>query len=155
MESLVFRYAYLDRLRSDCEYYLNHGGRDINRLEGDVENHINLMLKYYDSFSDDEKPDFISRSKILSYKERMSGDVDRKAREFLNVAHEIDFYNKIRGRLSKSQWESLIEEAKIKVAFLDDESKASDYYLYFISLIGTVDNQFKEGWESFKNFVIF
>ena len=50
----VFRYQLLDRLRSDCEYYLNYGNRHPNTL-----------------WAGDEKPEWLTMDKILEYSKRM------------------------------------------------------------------------------------
>ena len=51
----VFRYQLLDRLRSDCEYYLNYGNRHPKTLWA----------------GDGEKPEWLTMDKILEYSKRM------------------------------------------------------------------------------------
>ena len=47
----VFRYQLLDRLRSDCEYYLNYGNRHPKSLwAGDEKLQIEFMIKLHESF---------------------------------------------------------------------------------------------------------
>ena len=47
-----FRYMLLARMQSDCEYYLDYGGRDPKRLwAGDEERQIDLMIKLHDSLN--------------------------------------------------------------------------------------------------------
>ena len=54
---MVFRYQLLGRLQTDCEYYLNYGNRNIKRLwAGNVNLQIKLMVELYNSFKEDEKP---------------------------------------------------------------------------------------------------
>lgn len=54
----VFRYQLLDRLRSDCEYYLNYGNRHPKTLwAGDEKLQIEFMIKLHDSFKEGEKPE--------------------------------------------------------------------------------------------------
>ena len=45
----VFRYQLLDRLRSDCEYYLNYGNRHPKSLwAGDEKLQIEFMIKLHE-----------------------------------------------------------------------------------------------------------
>ena len=68
-----FRYMLLARMQSDCEYYLDYGGRDPKRLwAGDEERQIDLMIKLHDSFKDGEKPKWLTMDKILEYKKEMN-----------------------------------------------------------------------------------
>jgi len=68
----VFRYQLLDRLRSDCEYYLNYGNRHPKTLwAGDEELQIEFMIKLHDSFKEGEKPEWLTMDKILEYSKRM------------------------------------------------------------------------------------
>ena len=69
---LKFRYMLLSRLQSDCEYYLNYGGRNPNRLwAGDEAHQIEYMTRLYDSFKDEEKPMWLTMDKILEYRREM------------------------------------------------------------------------------------
>ena len=69
---LTFRYQLLGRLQSDCEYYLNYGSRDARRLwTGDECRQIELMRRLYESFADDEKPQWLTMEEINAYGEKM------------------------------------------------------------------------------------
>ena len=69
-----FQYMMLDRLRSDCDYYLGYGNRSRNRLrEGDEKAHIEAMKALWLGFSEDEKPEWLSWEKILEYERQMCG----------------------------------------------------------------------------------
>ena len=53
-------YQLLDRLRSDCEYYLNYGNRHPKSLwAGDEKLQIEFMIKLHESFKEDEKPEWL------------------------------------------------------------------------------------------------
>lgn len=70
-----FRTALLGRLRSDCEYFLGAGGRNPHCLWAlDVSEQIDTMKALYNSFADDEKPDWISMSDIETYEQKMLKD---------------------------------------------------------------------------------
>ena len=65
---MVFRYQLLGRLQTDCEYYLNYGNRNIKRLwAGNVNLQIKLMVELYNSFKEDEKPQWLTRDEIIAY----------------------------------------------------------------------------------------
>ena len=69
---LQFRYMLLSRLQSDCEYYLNHGNRHPKCLwAGNEAEQIEFMTRLYDSFKDDEKPEWLTMDKIMEYSKEM------------------------------------------------------------------------------------
>lgn len=52
-----YRYMLLDRMRTDCAYYLGNGNRQVKYLwAGNVEEQIEDMKMLWDSFKPDEKP---------------------------------------------------------------------------------------------------
>lgn len=69
---LKFRYMLLSRLQSDCEYYLNYGGRSAKSLwAGDEQRQIDYMILLHNSFKEDEKPQWLTMDEILEYQKRM------------------------------------------------------------------------------------
>lgn len=69
---LRFRYMLLGRLQADCEYYLGFGNRNANRLwTGNEETQIETMTKLYESFREDEKPEWLTMDEIMEYGKRM------------------------------------------------------------------------------------
>jgi Large polyvalent protein-associated domain 11 len=67
-----FNYMMLGRLKSDCEYFLNYGGGSLRNLYyGDIEKHITEMKKLWNSFPENEKPDWLSYEDIEKYEEDM------------------------------------------------------------------------------------
>ena len=79
-ERLKFRYMLLGRLRSDCNYYLGYGNRKPSRLWGGSEaEHIEQMKQMWNSFSELEKPEWLTWDQILDYeKEMMKSQEDGK-----------------------------------------------------------------------------
>lgn len=71
-------YRMLDRLRSDCEYYLGNGNRYAGHLwvVDNVQGHIELMKALWNSFPADGKPEWLPYAKILDYEKQMV-DVDK------------------------------------------------------------------------------
>lgn len=71
-ESEKFNYMMLDRLRSDCDYYLGNGGRNEKHLQqGSVDAQIKEMKRLYNSFPDDKKPEWITMKDIEEYEDKM------------------------------------------------------------------------------------
>lgn len=67
-----FRYQLLDRLRSDCEYYLGYGNRCADHLwAGSEKEQIACMKVLWESFKPDEKPNYLSFDQILDYELKM------------------------------------------------------------------------------------
>lgn len=67
-----FNYMMLGRLKSDCEYYLGYGNRNAKNLwAGDEQEQINEMKKLYNSFADEEKPEWLTYEQILQYEKLM------------------------------------------------------------------------------------
>ena len=67
-----FRYMLLDRMRTDCEYYLGNGGRNAKDLwAGDEQLQIEYMAALYNSFDEDSKPQWLTLDEIYEFKELM------------------------------------------------------------------------------------
>ncbi len=67
-----FQYQMLDRLRNDCDYYLGYGDRNPGVLpSSDERKHIETMKDIWKSFSDTEKPEWLTWEQILDYEKAM------------------------------------------------------------------------------------
>lgn len=65
-----FEYQLLDRLRTDCEYFLGNGNRAEKHLwAGNVDGQIAKMRELYDLLP--EKPEWLTEQEIDSYEQRM------------------------------------------------------------------------------------
>ena len=71
MEDNRFNYMMLDRLKSDCEYYLVNGGRNAKQSlwAKDEQAQIDKMREIYDSLK--VKPEWLSKEQINEYAARM------------------------------------------------------------------------------------
>ena len=66
-----FEYQLLDRLRTDCEYFLGAGGRDEKHLwAGNVREQIRKMRELYDMLPD--KPEWLTKEDIDRYASQMA-----------------------------------------------------------------------------------
>lgn len=71
-----FRYQLLDRLRQDCEYYLGCGNRSKKALWTEDETaQIETMMDIWNSFPDEDKPEWLSWEQIVDYAQRMGVDI--------------------------------------------------------------------------------
>lgn len=69
---ITFRYMMLDRMKQDCEYYLDHGNRNPNVLWGHTEHrHIDHMKTIWNTFSATEKPEWLPYEDIEVYAKEM------------------------------------------------------------------------------------
>lgn len=81
-----FSYRMLDRLQSDCDYYLLYGGRCAKHLYFMEESlQIAGMLKVYDRIT--IKPRWLSRRDIFNYAQKMGVPVkNRRIKELRDFA---------------------------------------------------------------------
>lgn len=86
-KDMKFRYMMLDRMRSDCEYYLGNGRLYGNHLwAGDEERQIEYMKAIWKSFPADPKPEWLGYEDILIYEQRMN--LHRFIRDYMNCARD-------------------------------------------------------------------
>ncbi|RAQ30043.1 hypothetical protein DPQ25_00605 [Hydrogeniiclostridium mannosilyticum] len=72
-----FQYMMLDRLRTDCDYYLTYGGRYAGVLaHKDERQQIEEMKKLWLAFSEEEKPEWLTWEQILAYEKQMCKDTE-------------------------------------------------------------------------------
>ena len=70
MADYRFNYMMLDRLKSDCEYYLGYGGRNAKSLWAhDEQKQIDKMRELYELLQ--IKPEWLSKEQINEYATRM------------------------------------------------------------------------------------
>lgn len=82
-------YRLLDRLRTDCDYYLGAGGRSEKHLwAGSVEKQIAKMRELYAALP--EKPEWLSEQDIDRYEQQMTVSPERENDEILGKEISID-----------------------------------------------------------------
>ncbi len=68
----TFRYQLLSRLQGDCNYYLGYGNRSKKALWAENENEqIEVMKELWKSFTDGDKPEWLTWNEILNYESKM------------------------------------------------------------------------------------
>lgn len=66
------QYQMLDRLRTDCEYFLGNGKANIEDLYyKNIDEQVEEMLKLWNSFNENEKPEWINADEIDNYRKEM------------------------------------------------------------------------------------
>lgn len=69
-----FRYQLLNRMKSDCDYYLGYGNRhSISLWAKNEKEQIAYMKAIWNSFSEDNKPEWLTYEQILEYEEKLCG----------------------------------------------------------------------------------
>ena len=82
-------YRLLDRLRTDCDYYLGAGGRSEKHLwAGSVEKQIAKMRELYTALP--EKPEWLSEQDIDRYEQQMTVSPEKENDEILGKEISID-----------------------------------------------------------------
>lgn len=66
-----FRYMMLDRMRQDCEYYLRIGGSANVLWAKDEKQHIQNMKDIWNSFDENDKPEWLTMEEIEQFEKRM------------------------------------------------------------------------------------
>lgn len=71
-----FRYAFLSRLKLDCDYFLTYGSKNEKHLwAGNVTEQIEKMEELWKSFPEGEKPEWLTWEDIQNYKIKMKGGI--------------------------------------------------------------------------------
>ena len=100
-------YRLLDRLRTDCEYFLGEGHRNEKHLwTGNVSAQIHKMRELYDALP--EKPDWITREQIEDYADRMA------ARYQVAVYHHFE-----NGFDERLDYQTLEEAERVAQGYVD------------------------------------
>ena len=100
-------YRLLDRLRTDCEYFLGEGQRNEKHLwAGNVSAQIHKMRELYDTLP--EKPDWLTREQIEDYADRMA------ARYQVAVYHHFE-----NGFDERLDYQTLEEAERVAQGYVD------------------------------------
>ena len=69
----LFKYQLLSRMKIDCDYYLGNGNKSAKDLWAlNVTDQIETMKTIWNSFSEDEKPAWLTWEEILTYEQQMA-----------------------------------------------------------------------------------
>lgn len=133
-----FRYMLLDRMRTDCEYFLGNGNRNENRLwAGNVEDQIQTMKDLYNSFK--EKPEWITMEDIENYEKQML-QVD----ESLNEIYDVEPDQNLEMEIVSFGIQDGLERFELDgIEFFKDEDESLEN-----AIDVCVDEEFFPEWES-------
>ena len=95
-DSPEFKYQLLDRLKSDCEYFLKAGNRNEKHLwAGNVDDQIAKMKELWNSL--EEKPEWLSMEDIENYEKEMKQDTveESKIEEIKTTSENTENYDAI------------------------------------------------------------
>ena len=71
-----FRYMLLDRMRQDCEYYIRNNFETSNCLWAkDQRGQIEYMILIWNSFPDNDKPEWLTMEQIRDLAQKMGVDI--------------------------------------------------------------------------------
>lgn len=122
-------YMLLDRLRQDCDYYLGNGNRHTKHLwAGDEKKQIEKMIELYNSFTEEEKPEWISLEDIKNYAKQMN----------VSIIKQGNFYNSDLGKVFCL--ENNRNKEGIEYALLQKDNK------YIIACGVNIDENSKLSW---------
>ena len=126
-----FNYMLLDRLRNDCEYFLNYGnGYEPNLWAGDIDSQISKMKKLYNSFADDEKPEWITIEDINNYEKKMKELKTNKQKKTEGTAQKrITRYGEFdNGYVLHNDWREMSDEEAEELAKQASIKDPTDVY---------------------------
>ena len=126
-----FNYMLLDRLRDDCEYFLNYGnGYEPNLWAGDIDSQISEMKKLYNSFADDEKPEWITIEDINNYEKKMKELKTNKQKKTEGTAQKrIARYGEFdNGYVLHNDWKEMSDEEAEELAKQASIKDPTDVY---------------------------
>ena len=121
-----FIYQMLDRLRSDCGYFLGYGCRNPKNLwAGKVSGQITEMKKLWNSLPDGEKPEWLTMEQINGYECKMLG-----------------FHEKQAFGISLDNLIEIVQLAKDDSSIVPDESSPESGWLFYSE---SSDTSYDEG----------
>lgn len=86
-----FRYMLLSRMQSDCAYYLGNGRLyGTHLLAGKEKDQIAYMKILWNSFSADQKPEWLSYEDILAYERRLNPRYKQQQDELDRIARHLN-----------------------------------------------------------------
>lgn len=101
----TFKYQMLSRLQNDCDYFLKAGNRSPSVLWAkNVDDHIKLMRDLYNSFAEEDKPEWITLDKIEEYEKEMK---DNTLEEDLDTDEQNSNFSKSQATLPLNNYQAM------------------------------------------------
>lgn len=135
-----FNYKLLDRLKSDCEYFLGNGNRSEKHLwAGNVNDQIAKMKEIYNSL--EEKPEWLTMEQIDEYAEKMTSKDLNENKKYDTLAFAQLLPMSFTDMVDNDIYDYIEED--------EDDSTPEDIANYYISQFK--DNLSKEDAEEFDD----
>lgn len=128
-----YKYMLLDRLKQDCEYFLGNGNGSVKHLwAGDIDEQIAKMKELYNSFTDEQKPEWITMEDIDNYEKEMKEYNKEKKTEGTaqkRIARYGEFDN---GHVLHNDWREMSDEEAEELAKQASIKDPTDvYYVHY------------------------
>lgn len=129
--NLEYNYMLLDRLKQDCEYFLGNGNGNVDTLWAkDIDEQIAKMKELYNSFADDEKPEWITIEDINNYEKKMKELKTNKQKKTEGTAQKrIARYGEFdNGYVLHNDWKEMSDEEAEELAKQASIKDPTDVY---------------------------
>lgn len=126
-----FNYMLLDRLKQDCEYFLGNGNGNADTLWAkDIDEQIAKMKELYNSFTDDQKPEWITIEDINNYEKKMKELKTNKQKKTEGTAQKrIARYGEFdNGYVLHNDWREMSDEEAEELAKQASIKDPTDVY---------------------------
>lgn len=126
-----FNYMLLDRLKQDCEYFLGNGNGNADTLWAkDIDEQIAKMKELYNSFTDDQKPEWITMEDIDNYEKKMKELKTNKQKKTEGTAQKrIARYGEFdNGYVLHNDWREMSDEEAEELAKQASIKDPTDVY---------------------------
>lgn len=152
--NLEYNYMLLDRLRSDCEYFLGYGnGSERHLWAGNIDEQIAKMKELYNSFTDDQKPEWITMDDINNYEKEMKELKANKEKKTESTPEKrISKYKESDGSVLRGGWKEISDkeaEELAKQASIDDPTD-----VYYVEYNDIMDSSSDIRWYKGKSYTV-
>lgn len=152
--NLEYNYMLLDRLKQDCEYFLGNGNGNADTLWAkDIDEQIAKMKELYNSFTDDQKPEWITIEDINNYEKKMKELKTNKQKKTESTPEKrISKYKESDGSVLRGGWKEISDkeaEELAKQASIDDPTD-----VYYVEYNDIMDSSSDIRWYKGKSYTV-
>lgn len=152
--NLEYNYMLLDRLKQDCEYFLGNGNGNADTLWAkDIDEQIAKMKELYNSFADNEKPEWITMDDINNYEKEMKELKANKEKKTESTPEKrISKYKESDGSVLRGGWKEISDkeaEELAKQASIDDPTD-----VYYVEYNDIMDSSSDIRWYKGKSYTV-
>lgn len=152
--NLEYNYMLLDRLKQDCEYFLGNGNGNEKQLWAkNINEQITKMKELYNSFADNEKPEWITMDDINNYEKEMKELKANKEKKTESTPEKrISKYKESDGSVLRGGWKEISDkeaEELAKQASIDDPTD-----VYYVEYNDIMDSSSDIRWYKGKSYTV-